>query len=77
MVLTFNHGHLQEIAKNTSVVDVVWQPRTFERFVLDEPLHHDLKLLELSGHLVVLVAVVRVRLREVTGLLILPPEELP
>jgi hypothetical protein len=77
MVLTFNHGHLQEIAKNASVVDVVRQPRAFEGFVLDEPLHHDLKLLELSGHLVVLVAVVRVRLREVTGLLILPPEELP
>lgn len=77
MILTFNNGYLQEISKNTSVVDIVWQPRTFERFILDEPLHHNLKLLELSGHLVVLVAVVRVRFRQIAGLLILPPEELP
>jgi len=76
-VLTFYYGYLQEIAEDATVVDVVWQPGALERFVLHEPLHHNLKLLELAGHLVVLMAVVRVRLRQVTGLLVLPPEELP
>jgi hypothetical protein len=68
---------LQEVAEDASVVDVVRQPRTLERLVLHEPLHHHLKLLELSGHLVVLVAVVRVGFRQVAGLLVLPPEKLP
>jgi hypothetical protein len=68
---------LQEVAEDASVVDVVRQPRALEGLVLHEPLHHDLKLLELSGHLVVLVAVVRVGFRQVAGLLVLPPEKLP
>jgi hypothetical protein len=68
---------LQEISKNTSVIDVVWQPRALEGLILHKPLHNYLKLLEFPCHLVVLMAVVRIGFRQVMGLLILPPKELP